>query len=255
MFKSQIKNNASENSISLPEHKIINQAAAQNILRAYGGDVDRIKQDFDKIIASIHDEAYKTYLEFQTDYGIKALRHYFTHQFENVMNENPEILAEVVVEHFNELDAFFLSLSQGRKSRAGSTFEYIHNTLFKSLNYPFTEQPVLNGKPDFVLPSKEHYHNEPLDCLVFTAKRTVRERWGQVTVEGSKTAIFFLATIDEKMSPTKLNEMHEKRVFIICPEELRVRKYSDFVNVKSYATFFREFLDPAVVRWKSKNII
>lgn len=255
MNELSIKEWALRNSIRMPEHVQINQEAVQKVLDPYQGNAERIKRDFDLLIDSIHDAAYQTYLQYQAEYGKKALRHYFVELLKNKNILNSDGIADTVASRFSELDKFYLSLSQGRKSRAGSTFEFIHNSLFKSLGYPFTEQPILNGRPDFVLPSKAHYDRQPTDCLVFTAKRTVRERWGQVTVEGARTSIFFLATIDRKVSATKLHEMHEKRVFVVCPKELKIGKYPDFDNVMSYATFFNDYLDPAMTRWERNRVI
>src|SRR3990167_3854109 len=150
---------------------------------------------------------------------------------------------------------FFLSLAQSRKARAGKSFEAIHNALFKELSYPFDEQRVINGKPDFIMPSYGHYMNNAPDCIIFTAKRTLRERWRQIVTEGTRGLGFFLATIDDNISTNQLTEAHNNRIFIVCPEIIRKEKYSDAVNVLSFPQFFKDYLDPALARWKRNKIV
>ena len=70
-----------------------------------------------------------------------------------------------------------MSIFQSRKSRAGKAFEYTIRELFSRLSYPFSEQVKIDGaKPDFVMPSENYFIRKPLDSIIFTAKRTLRER-------------------------------------------------------------------------------
>lgn len=158
-------------------------------------------------------------------------------------------------EYFKLFDTFFLSLAQSRKSRAGRSFEAIHNALFKELSYPFDEQKVINGKPDFIMPSYGHFLENPIDCIIFTAKRTLRERWRQIVTEGTRGLGFYLATIDEGISSNQLTEAHNNRIYIVCPSRIKNQFYKDKVNVLSFTQFFKDHLDPAMERWKRNNVI
>lgn len=60
---------------------------------------------------------------------------------------------ELLGQYFYALDRFFLGLTQGRRPRAGKAFELLIRELFVRLHYPFTSQPIINGQPDFILPS------------------------------------------------------------------------------------------------------
>ena len=121
----------------------------------------------------------------------------------------------------------------------------------------FSEQPVINGKPDFLLPSAGHYQENATDCILFTVKRTLRERWRQVTTEGTRGNTYFLATIDESKSQNELGEMLDNRVFLVCPYEIKQRneKYRLAQNVLSFQDFFQDYLDPAMERWKRNGVI
>ena len=131
----------------------------------------------------------------------------------------------------------------------------IHNSLFKILSYPFDEQVVINGKPDFLMPSAEHYRKNPMDCIIFTAKRTLRERWRQIVTEGTRGLGFYLATIDPKVTGSQLKEMLDHRIYIVCPESIREKHYADKVNVLSFSKFFKDHLDPKMESWKRNGII
>jgi len=158
---------------------------------------------------------------------------------------------------FTELDRFFLSLTQSRRTRAGSAFEIILRTLFKRLNYPFYEQQVINGKPDFLMPGKSHFDSNPMDCIIFTAKRTLRERWRQIVTEGTRGLGFYLSTIDESISTNQLDEMRNHRIYLVIPISIKekVVQYRSAHNVITFEEFFRYHLDPAVTRWTERGII
>jgi len=213
------------------------------------------KKNFSKIIDKIGDEAYKTFLIEQEKAGKRAVEKYFGDMIPESSNRISTI--KVVANNFKEFDRFFLSLAQSRKPRAGSTFEWIIKGLFKKLNYPFAEQQVINGKPDFLMPSREHYDTNPMDCIIFTVKTTLRERWRQIVTEGTRGSGFFLATVDEKVSENQLREMLRNRIYLVVSSDLKkkVQHYGEAVNVISFEQFFRDHLDPALKRWKKSKVI
>jgi len=213
------------------------------------------KKNFSKIIDKIGDEAYKVFLTEQEMAGKRAIKKYFTSLIPSSSTRKSSI--EKVANNFKEFDRFFLSLAQSRKPRAGSTFEWIIKGLFKKLNYPFAEQQVINGKPDFLMPAKTHYDKNPMDCIIFTVKTTVRERWRQIVTEGTRGLGFFLATVDDKISDNQLAEMLRNRIYLVVSSKLKAKvpHYKTAANVISFEQFFRDHLDPAVKRWKKVKVI
>ncbi len=207
-----LKQFAKEREIVLKPQKEIADEARDNIARKYNYTVEQVKENFDNLLEETEKEAYRIYLESEKEYGTKVFKAFTAYLIEN--NEISELssMGNILGVYFNVFDKFFLSLSQSRKARAGKSFENIHNSLFKLLDYKFDEQKVINGKPDFLMPSLEHWNENPLDCIVFTSKRTLRERWRQIVTEGTLGIGFFLATIDEKVSSNQLSEMHRNRI-------------------------------------------
>ena len=141
-----------------------------------------IKSNFSALIEELENSAHTLYKDYEKASGTNALLEFFG--LAKGIIPVPIKLVETFKESFEELNLFFLSLSQSRKSRAGKAFEVIIKRLFKALDYPFDEQVVINGKPDFLLPGEKHYMAHGADCIIFTAKRTLRERWRQIVTEG-----------------------------------------------------------------------
>lgn len=92
------------------------------------------------------------------------------------------------------------------------------------------------------------------DCIIFTCKRTLRERWRQAITEGF-TGQVFLATFDDQLSVQQIDAMKEKNVLLVVPAGLKNTGYKDRMNVVSFETFFDHYLDPAIVRWKANGTI
>jgi hypothetical protein len=244
---------ALKSEFALPTGYDICVEAMKSVLDTHESDNEWIKKNFSELVKRIQDEAYRLYLE--------AERPAATHAFRQVLGRelSPGATAEqffdMLESNFWALDRFFLGLSQGRRPRAGKAFEHVIKVLFKTLGYPYTPQAIINGQPDFLLPSIEHYRNNAMDCIIFTVKRTLRERWRQITTEGTQGHQFFLATIDEKVAARDLPEMLKSRIYLVVPEAIREKCYADKVNVISFESFFLKHLDPAMVRWRADGVI
>jgi hypothetical protein len=218
----------------IPTNEEICDKAANEILKDLS--LTDVKSDFSRLVNDMHDEVYRQYLIYEEKIG------------NDVLKKNVISLKKIFV----ELNSFFMSISQSRKSRAGKAFEYIIRTLFKRLGYHFSEQVNIDGaKPDFVLPSEKYFKERPLDCVIFTAKRTLRERWRQVVTEANKGYGFFLATMDEKVSLNQIQNMAMNKVYLVVPKNIKNENetYRDQYNVISFEDFFKNHLDPSVKRW------
>ncbi|MCK4387541.1 MAG: hypothetical protein KAW00_02100 [Dehalococcoidia bacterium] len=173
---------------------------------------------------------------------------------EHLTKDQLEIL---IKGRFDELRNFYKSISQSRVSRAGGSFQNHIAYILDTLKYPFEVQKIINGKPDFILPNVALYHKTPGECILVTAKRTLRERWRQIITEGFRSPQYFLVTIDEKQSLDTLKEMAGHRIYLVVPERIgqSVPIYRTSGNVISVRAFFEDYLDPAMVRWRQAGII
>lgn len=214
-----------------------------------------IKQNFSILIEQLQLDAYEIYLAEEKRIGERAVERYIRSQLP--AEATAEDAVRCVKSMFGELDRFFLSLTQSRRPRAGLAFEVILKTLFRKLKYPFDEQQVINGKPDFLMPGRKHYDQNPMDAIIFTAKRSLRERWRQIVTEGTRGLGFFLATIDETISEPQLKEIMHNRIYLVIPERIKHKNpvYEKTGNIISFEDFFIHHLDPAMKRWRANRII
>ncbi len=237
-----------------PQSEIVEEALSR-IISGYGSDPAVLKANFDDAVSLSESLAYDIYLEKEAEYGRRVFSAFARYLSSAGEIRTVEDFGTVLGDHFSSLDRFYLSLAQSRKSRAGRGFEDIHNRLFSMLGYPFTSQAVINGKPDFIMPSVEYYRKNPMDSIIFTAKRTIRERWRQIVTEGTRGLGFYLATIDADVSGEQLAEMMSHRIYLVVPAGVRGEMYSGRENVISFAEFFRDHLDPRMAVWRRKGVI
>lgn len=198
---------------------------------------DELKNNFSTYLNQMQDEIYSTYLTAQKKSGQIVI--------DNQINSTGSV-------DFDQMDKFFLSISQSRKSRAGKAFEFIIDEMLTRLGYPFSDQVVIDGaKPDYVMPSEEYFRQKPLDSIIFTAKRTLRERWRQVVTEANKGYGYYLATIDEKITRSQIEQAESHKIYIVVPKSLKetVPAYVNSYSVISFEQFFEQQLDPAMKRW------
>ncbi len=255
MTVSDLKSFAAARGIHLTSQDLIIKDALETILSRYNGNRERLKENFDGAVSDSEKLAYSIYLEKEKEYGKKVMKAFSLYLTREGYLKSINDLGDLLGSYFTTFDKFYLSLAQSRKSRAGKGFEDIHNALFSRLGYPFTAQAVINGKPDFIMPSVEYYLKNPMDSIIFTAKRTLRERWRQIVTEGTRGLGFYLATIDTSVSGEQLTEMMKHRIYMVIPETLKMENYNGVENVISFMEFFRDHLDPRMDAWRRKGVI
>lgn len=219
--------------------------------RAGEMDKEKLKDQFGHLVEDMQKRVYHRYLELESQTASRLLKDYFS----AFAGEGAGAVVDAVASHFREIDVFCLSLTQSRRTRAGKAFEDILKGLFSRMKYPFEEKPVINGVPDFILPSEAHYRRNAMDCIIFTSKRTLRERWRQIVTEGTRGLGFYLATIDEKVSAKALEEMRAHRIYIVVPERIKQAFYPDAVNAITFSNFFHDHLDPKMNSWRRAHVI
>lgn len=239
----------------IPTGNIIAARAVARALAGHDGDDAWIRQNFSDLVERVQVDAYEEYVAAEQLAGSRAIADVFL----PLIGEQATAaqMVDVLGEYFYSLDKFFLGLTQGRRPRAGKAFELIIKELFVRLRYPFTPQPIINGQPDFLLPSLEHFRRNPPDAIIFTVKRTLRERWRQIVTEGTRGLGFFLATIDEKIGERDLDAMLESRINVVVPSRIKalLPEYQAAVNVITFEHFFQFYLDPAMRRWRAAGVI
>jgi hypothetical protein len=218
-------------------------------------DVQSIKDNFSRLVVDVEAEAYAEYIRAEKQAADGAFRAVLSPLLNKRASRKQ--CFDMLRDNFWVLDKFFLGLTNSRRPKAGAGFERILKRLFVRLNYPHDTRPVINGRPDFVLPSAAHFKRNAMDCVILTAKRTVRERWRQIVTEGARGKQFFLATLDQRITTGDLREMLRSRIYLVVPDghKQTTESYRRAANVISFESFFKHHLDPAMQRWRDTGVL
>ncbi len=159
-----------------------------------------------------------------------------------------------LVRGFPELDKIFLGAAQMRKSRAGLSFEYHVERLFKDGRIRYEAQAVFGGRrPDFVLPDVKTL-NADGDAVIVSLKTTLRERWKQLALE-KPLGMIFLATVDDRVSGEAIEEMHRNSISLVVPESLKKKANESGYDKYESVITFRQFFDVEVKEKRSCLIL
>jgi hypothetical protein len=137
---------------------------------------------------------------------------------------------------YPELRALFLSISQSRKSRGGKDFELQLRKLLELMEVPY-QPPDRTNRVDFMIPSYEHYARNRNQCIVISAKRTLRERWQEVVDELHKMNCpnVYLATADERISADKKDDIWRRNIYLVVWDDVKARLFPTDDSVVSYS--------------------
>ena len=151
---------------------------------------------------------------------------------------------------YPELRALFLSISQSRKSRGGKDFELQLRRLLELMEVPY-QPPDRTYRVDFMIPSYEHYARNRNQCIVISAKRTLRERWQEVVDELHKMNCpnVYLATADERISADKKDDIWRRNIYLVVWDEVKARYFPADDSVVSYSHLAREVLPHFAKFW------
>lgn len=173
-----------------------------------------------------------------------------------------ETVVRSIVDNYQQIDRILLSASQQRKSRAGTSFELHIEKFLIDGRIPYGRQVVVGSRrPDFILPSLAFFNAKDRaenDAIVLSAKTTLRERWKQVVSEGLNCKLF-LATVDETVPASTVEEMDALRITLVVPESLKtstMTEYGRHSNVIDFKSFFeRELRANRWSRWSSIGVV
>jgi len=247
----------------MPRGDILAKQAQDNLRELYetnGIDLSNpqyVKSHCDEIIEELLKREFELYEHKEQEVNVDLLWQIVESSLPSSKYLTRGQLEQLIKDKFNEFQDFYKSILQSRRSRAGGSLQNHVAYLFRVLSYPFEVQQVINGTPDFILPNALLYSQNPGECILVTAKRTLRERWRQIITEGFRSPQYFLITIDEKQTGHNLREMAGHRIYLVVPERLKlgIQDYRTSGNVISLKSFFEGYLDPAMVRWLQAGII
>ena len=156
---------------------------------------------------------------------------------------------------YPELRKAFLSVSQGRKSRGGKSFEEQFALLLKLAGFPFQKQSG-RFRMDFVLPSGEAFQRNRTICVVASLKHTLRERWQEVAGELRQLQApnIFLVTGDDQVSPGHVRGICDANGIHLVVWDSVKDKYPDAPLVLGFTEFANVRLPMLQQQWTTAGL-
>lgn len=176
---------------------------------------DYIKTHFSEITELIAKNAYSKFRTYQNrashpiiqSFMEKYQKHIKIETDEKKLNSKILKLLKVFVPL---IQRFELRASNMRKSRAGSTFEYILEYLLQKIEIPCERTADKNKKKlnrmDIVSPNEEVALKTPDKAKFISCKHTLRERWKQVIPEQGRNWTMYLITLDDSLPDKKARD-------------------------------------------------
>ncbi|MDE2766229.1 MAG: type II restriction endonuclease [Chloroflexota bacterium] len=212
---------------------------------------EEVRSSFNELLTLLSKTTLALYEKYEEQTNIQALP-------KRLLDSNPLKLAEA--ENVNSMQGFreaaltlleslyldlrkeFLSISQGRKSRGGKSFEEQFALLLKLADFPFQQQQA-HLRTDFVLPSSSAFERNRTSCVVASLKRTLRERWQEVAGELKQLQApnVFLVTGDPKVSAGQVHGICDvHRIHLVVRDSVKdkhpgnplVLGFTEFANVR-----------------------
>lgn len=119
--------------------------------------------------------------------------------------------------------------SQMRKSRAGTTFEYIVIQMLEKAGVKCertARSPLKKlNRMDVVIPNKETAMREPDKAIFLSCKHTLRERWKQALPEKNRNWVMYLITLDDNIPDKKAKEINDENMVVYVRDELKAQSH------------------------------
>jgi hypothetical protein len=215
--------------------RILNEAI--EFLRLKDKSHEEIANNFGKYVIELASTAHQIYMQYEKQAFEKLAEIWITSRRNWVL----DILKEDQVEGIKRILLEFIPLainmefrlSNKRKARGGTTFERIVERLLK-LAKVRCEKPKRRDRKehkelksiDMVSPDVKTALEKRDKAIFISAKRTLRERWKQVTyeLEHLKGARLYLVTINGDISEDTANAMGDAGIIVYVPDEVKERE-------------------------------
>jgi len=154
---------------------------------------------------------------------------------------NVELISSALQALYPDLWRVFLSRSQSRKQRGGGDFQEQIKLMFQLANIPFEEQ-TREYRTDFVIPSQALFQRDRTRAIIFSVKRTLRERWQEVVDELHHTNCpnVYLATANESRKitlTTHIAGLRRYNMHLVVWDTVKAEKFPTEPVVRNYTEF------------------
>lgn len=153
------------------------------------------------------------------------------------------------------------SVTQSRRSRAGTAFERIIRHVLDIYGYPCDDQSKI-GRENFdqgnlgkivdgLIPGIAQYKENRSKCAILTMKTTLRERWQEVVEELHRTNVphIYLLTLDDQISESMLETIRNHNITLVAPDFVKDNSPGKR-NLISFEELFNRELPHILHYWK-----
>ncbi|MDW8104782.1 MAG: type II restriction endonuclease, partial [Armatimonadota bacterium] len=266
----------------IPEGRELARLAQERVWSEYWKDQpptpQKIAQHVDALLCSLLDKEYEIYLEYERECARQApelvLSEEGARHFPNaakLLRSALQVIADSQKPPSHKLgeiagylrpfyQVFEQSLAQGRRGRAGGSAQLHIEYLLHQLGYTgeFETQQVLNGKVDFLFPSKAAWERDRQRCIIVSVKRSIRERYKQVFEELDLTkglTIYLIVTepLEEArkdLTSAKVEHITQQNIYLVVRDAVKEAQFSKERQILGFTQFFNEELPLRRQLWK-----
>jgi hypothetical protein len=266
----------------IPQGAQLADEARQQVLRNLWKDIppsrDEILRNVNTLFCDFLDTEYVLYLQYEEQCALMAIelalsehaqRHYpktsqLIRSTLSVLQDSTASSLEklrVIADHLRLFYRLFeQSLAQGRMTRAGGSAQLHLIYLLEQLGYAgeFETQQVLNGRVDFVFPSKRAWELDRQRCVLVSVKRSLRERYKQIFEElgitgGLTVYLVITQTLGEarkNLTSEKVDNIRKQNVYLVVRDAVKAEMFPNENSVLSFSQFITEELPLRRLLWR-----
>ncbi len=237
-------------------------------------------KEVSKVIATLREEAYRSFLLAETKMNSHILKHIadkfkvpnekFNKLYE-IFNQSDKQIKDKLKDFFGDYAGhiypyiYRLSLSntQSRRSRAGKVFEGIIYGLYDVFGFPYESQASIGNSNfkakklgkivDSLLPSIDAFEQRRDKVIIGTMKTTLRERWQEVIEELNRAGLpsIYLLTVDSDITSSKVEQMANHNVILVVPKTVKMQEaLIKKRNVVSFEDYFYNEIPEILKYWQ-----
>jgi hypothetical protein len=266
----------------IPQGAQLADEARQQVLRNLWKDIppsrDEILRNVNTLFCDFLDTEYVLYLQYEEQCALMAIelalsehaqRHYpktsqLIRSTLSVLQDSTASSLEklrVIADHLRLFYRLFeQSLAQGRMTRAGGSAQLHLIYLLEQLGYAgeLETQQVLNGRVDFVFPSKRAWELDRQRCVLVSVKRSLRERYKQIFEElgitgGLTVYLVINQTLGEArkdLTSEKVDNIRKQNVYLVVRDAVKAEMFPNENSVLSFSQFITEELPLRRLLWR-----
>jgi hypothetical protein len=266
----------------IPQGAQLADEARQQVLRNLWKDIppsrDEILRNVNTLFCDFLDTEYVLYLQYEEQCALMAIelalsehaqRHYpkTSQLIRSTLSVLQDFTASsleklrVIADHLRLFYRLFeQSLAQGRMTRAGGSAQLHLIYLLEQLGYAgeFETQQVLNGRVDFVFPSKRAWELDRQRCVLVSVKRSLRERYKQIFEElgitgGLTVYLVITQTLGEArkdLTSEKVDNIRKQNVYLVVRDAVKAEMFPNENSILSFSQFITEELPLRRLLWR-----